>query len=309
MFKKIIYTIGIFFFSITPTLSDTNIYIVTTINDEIITNYDIQKEIEYLQILNKDLKELDKIKKIEIAKESLINEVIKEKEIKKKFDLNKKNLFEDEYLKNFYSILNVDNESDFKNALLLKENYSLEEIKKKIKIEVLWNELIYTKYINQVKIDKDKLIERVNNLSNKTQKEFFLSEIVFQKNQNENLNELINKINLSISEIGFNNTANIYSISESSKLGGKLGWISENNLSKLIFDELKKINVGEYTKIIKNKNIYMILKIEETRNKVLSMNKNDELDKMVNHETNKQLNQFSRIYFDKLKINFNINEN
>ena len=309
MFKKIIYIIGIFFFSITPTLSDTNIYIVTTINDEIITNYDIQKEIEYLQILNKDLKELDKIKKIEIAKESLINEVIKEKEIKKNFDLNKKNLFEDEYLKNFYSKLNVDNESDFKNALLLKENYSLEEIKKKIKIEVLWNELIYTKYINQVKIDKDELVERVNNLSNKTQKEYFLSEIVFQKNNNENLNELINKINLSISEIGFNNTANIYSISESSKLGGKLGWISENNLSQLIFDELKKINVGEYTKIIKNKNIYMILKIEETRNKVLSMNKNNELDKMVNYETNKQLNQFSRIYFDKLKINFNINEN
>ncbi len=309
MFKKIIYIIGIFFFSITPTLSDTNIYIVTTINDEIITNYDIQKEIEYLQILNKDLKELDKIKKIEIAKESLINEVIKEKEIKKNFDLNKKNPFEDEYLKNFYSKLNVDNESDFKNALLLKENYSLEEIKKKIKIEVLWNELIYTKYINQVKIDKDELVERVNNLSNKTQKEYFLSEIVFQKNNNENLNELINKINLSISEIGFNNTANIYSISESSKLGGKLGWISENNLSQLIFDELKKINVGEYTKIIKNKNIYMILKIEETRNKVLSMNKNNELDKMVNYETNKQLNQFSRIYFDKLKINFNINEN
>ena len=149
----------------------------------------------------------------------------------------------------------------------------------------------------------------MNNLSNKTQKEYFLSEIVFQKNNNENLNELINKINLSISEIGFNNTANIYSISESSKLGGKLGWISENNLSQLIFDELKKINVGEYTKIIKNKNIYMILKIEETRNKVLSMNKNNELDKMVNYETNKQLNQFSRIYFDKLKINFNINEN
>ena len=122
MFKKIIYTIGIFFFSITATLSDTNIYIVTTINDEIITNYDIQKEIEYLQILNKDLKELDKIKKIEIAKESLINEVIKEKEIKEKFDLNKKNPFEDEYLKNFYSKLNVDNESDFKNALLSKEN-------------------------------------------------------------------------------------------------------------------------------------------------------------------------------------------
>ena len=114
---------------------------------------------------------------------------------------------------------------------------------------------------------------------------------------------------MSISEIGFNNTANIYSISESSKLGGKLGWIDENNLSELIFKELKMINEGEFTNVINIRNNYMILKIEKIRLNEIPINKQNELNKMIKFETNKQLNQFSRIYFEKSKINYIINEN
>ena len=309
MLKKTIFSFTIFLFFTTLSLSQTRIYIEASVENEIITNYDIQKEIRYLQILNNDLKNLNDTKKIEIAKTSLINEIIKKKEIIKIFDLQDDNLFVKQYLKDLYMKLNVSNEKDFEEILLKDENYSLDEIKKKIKVELLWNELIYSKYVNQIKIDKNLLMKKINKLDNKIRKEYLLSEIIFMKPYDKNLEDFIKKIITSISEIGFNNTANIYSVAESAKLGGKLGWIDESNLSELIFKELKMINEGEYTNVINIRNNYMILKIEKIRINEISINKENELNKMIKYETNKQLNQFSRIYFEKSKINYTINEN
>ena len=308
MSEKIRYAFLIILFFISSSFANTNIYIYLTVNDKIITNYDIEKEIKYLQILNPNLAGLNYKKKFEIGKDSLINETIKKEEIIKVFDFTKDNQFVDEYLKNLYSKLNVNNETDFKNALLLNSNHTIDEVKEKLKIEILWNELIYFKYKNQIEIDKKNLLKKIENLDNEIKEEYFLSEIIFEKNINENIDDLFNKIKLSISEIGFNNTANIYSIADSSKLGGKLGWIDVNNLSDIIFKELKKINKGEYTNIIKIKNNYMVLKIDDIRKKEKKINKNEELNKMIQYETNKQLNQFSRIYFEKSKMNYLINE-
>ena len=309
MFKKIIFSYIIILFSVTESFSETKIYIKASVENEIITNYDIQKEIRYLQILNNDLKNLNESKKIEIAKNSLINEIIKKKEIIKIFDFEDENLFVERYLKDLYIKLNISSEKDFEKMLLRNENYSLDEIKKKIKIEILWNELIYSKYVNQIKIDNNLLTKKLNNMNNKIRKEYLLSEIIFMKPINENFEDFVKKIITSISEIGFNNTANIYSIAETAKLGGKLGWIDENNLSELIFKELNKIDEGEYTNVINIGNNFMILKIEKIRLKEISINKKNEFNKMIKYETNKQLNQFSRIYFEKSKINYSINEN
>ena len=309
MIKKIILSYFIFLFLTTASFSETKIYIKVSVENEIITNYDIQKEIRYLQILNNDLKNLEDTKKIEIAKNSLINEIIKKKEIIKLFDFEDENLFVEQYLKDLYIKLNINNEKDFEKMLLKDENYSLDEIRKKLKIEILWNELIYSKYVNQIKIDKDLLTKKVNNLSAKIRKEYLLSEIIVTKPFDANFEDFIKKIITSISEIGFNNTANIYSIAETAKLGGKLGWIDENNLSELIFKELNKIDEGEYTNVINIGNNFMILKIEKIRLKEISINKKNEFNKMIKYETNKQLNQFSRIYFEKSKINYSINEN
>ena len=309
MLKKIIFSYIIILFLVTESFSETKIYIKASVENEIITNYDIQKEIRYLQILNNDLKNLNETKKIEIAKNSLINEIIKKKEIIKIFDFEDENLFVERYLKDLYIKLNISNEKDFEKMLLRNENYSLDEIKKKIKIEILWNELIYSKYVNQIKIDNNLLTKKLNNMNNKIRKEYLLSEIIFMKPINENFEDFVKKIITSISEIGFNNTANIYSIAETSKLGGKLGWIDENNLSELISKELSEIDEGEYTNVINIRNNFMILKIEKIRLKEISINKEKELKKMIKYETNKQLNQFSRIYFEKSKINYSINEN
>tara|TARA_Y100000992_G_C21187591_1_gene453974 strand:- start:311 stop:991 length:681 start_codon:yes stop_codon:yes gene_type:complete len=223
-------------------------------------------------------------------------------------DFNQENSFVNEYLKDTYTRLNYDNENNFKNFLEQRKIYTLEEIKKKIKTEVLWNELIYLKYGNQVKIDKIKISNKINKIKSETKKEYLLSEIVFEKKKGEDLKSLINKISMSIEEIGFNNTANIYSISDSAKFGGKIGWINQNNLSDQISQKLKSKKKGEITDVINIGNNYLILNIEETRETNIQIDKNEETKKMIKFETNKQLNQFSRIFFNKARLNYSIDE-
>ena len=307
MIKKIFYFLVIFVFTTVVTKSEIKVYIYTTVNDQIITNFDIEKEMDYLKILNPKLKELNKSKIFKISKDSLINEIIKMNEINKVFDSSQESPFLDEQLKNLYTRLNFKTEQEFKNYLLNSSNYTLEEIKQKLKIELMWNELIYLKYSNQLNIDREKLSNKIDNLTN-IRKEYQLSEIVFRKDKNESLETLITKINSSINEIGFNNTANIYSISDSAKLGGKIGWINENNLSEIIFNNLRNVMEGELTKVIQLGNNFLILKVDKIRDKNVPIDKNVELNKMIKFETNKQLNQYSKIFFDKSKINYTINE-
>ena len=307
MIKKIFF-ISLFLFNFTVFGFSKSVFISVMINDKIITNLDIEKESEYLKIFNPNLNNLEKKKILELAKNSLINEVIKKAEINKKINFNDENPFVDDYLKNIYTRLNYTDEKEFEIFLKEKKIYSLNEIKEKIKIEVLWNELIYLKYNNLVKIDKAKISSKINKLSNETKTEYLLSEIVFEKKKEDELQPLINKINLSIKEIGFNNTANIYSISNSAKFGGKIGWISQTNLSEQIFNKLNEKSKGDFTDIINIGNNYLILKIEDIKEITIEVDKNEETKKMIKFETNKQLNQFSRIFFNKARLNYSINE-
>ena len=308
MIRNIIFIITIFFFMVNNSHAKTELYIYAKVNNQIITNYDIKKEALYLKILNPGLAKISENKIFQISKESLINEIIKLNEIKKIFDIKDENPFVKDYLKQLYTKLNFNSETEFETSLSVSKNYSLSEIKQKLKIEILWNELIYLKYNNQVKIDKEKLMRKINNLDESTRKEYFLSEIVFEKKRDVDFEQNSKEIIKSIEEVGFNNTANIYSISDSAKLGGKIGWVDENNLSEIIYREVENLTEGQFTDVIQVGNNYLILKIEKIKLNEITINKNQELNKMVKFETNKQLNQFSKIYFDKSKINYSINE-
>ena len=145
-------------------------------------------------------------------------------------------------------------------------------------------------------------------MDNTKKKEFLLSEIVFKKKANLSYDKLKKEIYKSILEIGFNNTANIYSTSDTAKMGGKIGWIDQNNLSKPILNSIKNLSENQFTDPIQIGNNYLILKIEKIQSREVKINKEQELEKMITFETNKQLNQFSKIFFDKSKINYKINE-
>ena len=308
MQKKISMIIVLLILMTSNLLSSSDVYISATVNDQIITNYDIKKEKTYLIILNPNLSKLNEKKVTEIATKSLINEVIKKKELEKYFNFEKKNPYLDKVFIDFYKRLNLKNEREFKKLLSNKKTYSLKEIKNKLKIEVFWNELIFKRYKNQVKIDENILNKKVDDKNNLTLNEYLLSEIFFKRNKDESLDIKISKIRSSIDEIGFNNTANIFSISESANFGGKIGWVAETNLSKLIAVELKKIVAGQYTSTIQVGNNFLILKIEQIRSKKQNVDKKAQLEEMRVFESNRQLRLFSNIYFNKVKINYSINE-
>ena len=242
-----------------------NFYIVYKVNNEIITNSDIEKEYRYLVSLNNQLKNLEKQKIIELSKESALREKIKKIELIKYFDLKTINIDIDNYLENFYRNLNIKNKKEFEEYLQ-SNNISLNYVQKKIEIEILWNQLIYDRYIGQINIDTNQLKEKVKKLiSTKKQKKYSLSEILFNIENNSNFEKKLENINQSISEIGFKNTANIYSISDSSKFGGKIGWIEEQKLSTKILEQLKALEVGQYTSPVQVGSSFLILKIEEIK--------------------------------------------
>ena len=285
-----------------------NFYIVYKVNNEIITNSDIEKEYRYLVSLNNQLKNLEKQKIIELSKESALREKIKKIELIKYFDLKTINIDIDNYLENFYRNLNIKNKKEFEEYLQ-SNNISLNYVQKKIEIEILWNQLIYDRYISQINIDRNQLKEKVKKLiSTKKQKKYSLSEILFDKENNSNFEKKLENINQSISEIGFKNTANIYSISDSSKFGGKIGWIEEQKLSTKILEQLKALEVGQYTSPVQVGSSFLILKIEEIKYENAIINEDEELNKMIQFETSKQLDQFSKIFYEKIKINSFINE-
>ena len=304
-FKTI--TIGflfsIIFFSISLAIENK---ILFKVNNEIITSIDILTELKYLGIINKDLKKTTNNQAFEIVKRSLIREKIKEIELKK---LLKEIEVEEKFLNNllidYFKSINIKTISEFEKFFISNDiNPNL--IKKKISIEILWNQLIYSKFKQNVKIDRKSIQNELSN--NVKKKEFLLSEILFNINESEKLNDKIVLLKKEIKEKGFSQTALSYSISDTSNKGGKLGWVSETIMSKKIKNEVKKIKVGNYTNPIVIPGGFLIIKIEDIRELDNSSDLNDEIEKIIKDKTNEQLNQFSNIYFNKIKKDMVINE-
>jgi len=278
------------------------------IDNEIVTSHDIEQEINYLKALNPGLSQINKDELLIIAKKSLIKEFIKRKEIEKYKKLNLENAQINNVLSNLIQNLNLQNENELENYLNTF-NFSLKELKKKIEIENEWKNLIYSKYINSVKVDRKELINKIESLSNeKFLLEYNLSEIVFTNTTNISLDQLFENIQESITKNGFQNTANLYSISESSKVGGKIGWVKKNSLSDVIIERLKDLNINENTSPLKINNNYFIFRINDIRKVEIEIDKKKELDKMIFVETSRQLDKFSNIFYNKIKLNSEINE-
>ena len=235
----------------------------------------------------------EKIKKIE-----LLN-YIKKIEVEEKIS--------DEILKSTYSRLGINSKAEFLKYI---KNYNIDinTIVKKVSIEMLWNQLIVSKFSDKIKINKDQLKNKILTKDNKEIKRYLLSEILFNVSNNNELQIRFNKIKASIEELGFENTAAIHSISDSSKIGGKLDWINESVLNEKIRNELDNISIGSLTNPIVTPGGFLLLKIEDIKLIKKKIDLKNELEIMIKTESNKQLNQYSNIYFNKISKNFQIDE-
>ena len=291
----------------TPAKSSENT-IKIRVNNEIITSLDLESEYNYLLALNNKLKNLDDLIIKKLAKQSIIRETIKKEELSKYYDLDKETEFLDGVIKEFYTRLNIKDINEFSDYLN-GYNLKLDNVKNKIKIEMLWNKLIGSRYRNLININKKSLREQIEKNSTKNfSNEYELSEIVFKINSTNNLDEEVDIIQKTIVEQGFSIAANIYSIADSSKFGGDIGWIEEKNLSKKIIQGIQELKVGEISTPIKIPNGFLILKVKSKKDKIINVDKDKLLQEAILFEKNRQFNQFSIIYYNKINLNSVISE-
>ena len=289
-------------------MSSENVFITYRVNQEIITNLDIKKEKNYLLALNSQLQNLNEQKLFKLAENSQIKEVVKKIELLKYFDLNQKNPVLKEVIKKFYTKVGLNNEDEF-DRYLNQYKLTTDYIIKKIEIETTWNQLIYDLYKDQIVIDEKKLLKKIQETDlEQDNKQYLLSEILFELKTGEKLDKKIDQINKSIEQVGFKNSANIFSISDSNKFGGSLGWVNERNLDNKLVNIHKKIKTGNYSKPIQIAGGILILKIDDIKNEIIPVDEKTELKKMIQFEKNKQLERFSKIYYNKVKINTDIDE-
>ena len=280
--------------------------IILKVDNKIITSIDIQNEAKYLKALNPSLKDLSKDKIFKIAKSSLVKEKIKEIEISK-FKMN--NITEEyfqEIIRSIYLNINIDNEDEFLNYLK-SLNIEMSTIKNKFSIEAKWNQLIYNKFYAKLKIDKEQIKNEML-LNKKFLNSYLLYEIVYNTDENNDTEQIFQKIKKSIKENGFENTAALYSIAESSRGGGKLGWVEENSISKKILKVLSNLNIGEYSKPVLIPGGFLILSIKDKKKVEKEINIEKETNQRIRSLQNQQLNQYSNIYFKKIKKNILIDE-
>ena len=279
------------------------IKIISKINNEIITNIDLENQIKYLLITNSNLKDLSKKDLTELSKNSLINEILKKKEIDKFLSINEKSSIGEKLVKQNYMSLGFDNKSDYE-SFLERKGISLELVKSKLVIEKLWNTLIYEKFKEKVKINENQIKKKIKIYKNQQKKlyEFNVSEILFT------FDVSFNEVNEFIKKYGFKSAAVKFSISDTSSKGGEIGWVKLTNLSQEFQEKIYSLKVGEYTEPIKIPSGNLILKLNSKKEIKDQFDLDKETKKQIIFEQNRQLNSFSLNYFNKLKQNAIINE-
>ena len=300
--KKIIFFFIIFFAQI-YLINSSEIKIVSKVNNEILTNIDIQNEKNYLLIANTNLKNLNKHELYELSKNSLIRQILKKEEIKKYFKFENHSELGEKLLKENYTSQGFENKEKYSN-FLMKEGFNIEILKEKLLIERLWNSLIYEKFKNKIKIDENEIKKKVETFINKQEKiyEYNLSEILF--NFDTDYKELIDFIN----NYGFEAAASKYSISDTSTNGGKIGWVKNNNLNEKLKQTISNLNEGQISNPIKIPIGNLLIKLNKKNELKSKIDLDLEIKKQISFEQNRQLNSFSLNFYKKIKQNSTINE-
>ena len=284
------------------------IKIIHNIQNEIITNIDIKNEFKYLIALNNNLKNLSEEKILNISNASIIKEKIKKIELLKNFkQISIDEKYSEILLQNMYSELGLKSLNEFE--LYLKQyDLTLKSIKEKIIINALWNQLILKKYMSQVSINEHGIKEKILKNSKSQLNKFQLAEIIFDIKNKEDVDEKYKEIAKSINEIGFKNSASIYSSSDTAKIGGNIGWVNESSLNDKIKNSLNNLKIGEISNPIILSNGVLILMVMDIKVSDIIIDHSAMIKKAINYEKNRQLDHFSKIYFNKVKKNLEFNE-
>ena len=282
--------------------------ILFKIDNEIITTVDIYHEVKFLKIFNPQINDLSNEEQLDISKNSIIRDKVKKTEI---LNFVEEIKVEEKYLmsllKSKYSQINVDNMKSFENYLL-ENDLNFELIKEKFSIELIWNDLVFQKYNSKISIDKEKIKSEVLKKPKKNLRELSISEIIFNVSKKSEFEKKYRKILKDIELTSFKNAALIHSVSDSASVGGYIGWVKEDNLNENIKDKISNLKIGEFSKPILTSSGFLIIKVEDEKKYEIDFNLDREIKNLIQFKTNEQLNQFSRLYFNKVKKDIIFNE-
>ena len=281
--------------------------ILFKVNNQIITTIDIYEEIRFLKTFNPEMNNLSEPELFEISKNSILRDKIKKIELMNFVEtLKVENKFIFNLIKNRYSKMNINSFEDFENYLK-DNNFNIDHIKEKFTIELIWNDFIYQKFNKKVVIDEDKIREEIlKNPQKENQRELLISEIIFDVESKIDFNDKYGKILLDIEKLGFKKTAIIHSNSDTASNGGLIGWVKEDNLNKTIKKSISQLQPGQFSKPIRISSGFIILKIDDKREYVSNLNLEDKVNEIIRFQTSDQLDQFSSMYFNKIKKNLKI---
>ncbi|MDC3233020.1 peptidylprolyl isomerase [Pelagibacteraceae bacterium] len=305
--KYLLLILLIFFFKISYTNASIQNKIIATVNNEIITSYELKNKIMTFLILNK----------IEVNQENINN--YKNQSLKTLISMK---IRKNELVK--YNLLygEIDT-SRFIEQQSKKYNFTIEEFKKEflnnnlsydlylqeIQLELGWQQLILQLYGNKIIVDEYEIDEELKKIidNQKEMIEYRLSEIEVQVNDNEKITNLVEEIQNQIIKDGFKNTAIKYSTSSTALEGGEIGWVNSKSLSNKMLNAISNMKLKEVSKPMMHNNSILFIKLEEIKKvDALKINSIETKKKIIDQKKNELLNLFSNSHLSKIRNNASI---
>lgn len=288
----------IFIFSFSNLNSKISSTIVVKVGNSLVTSSDLENEVlTYLIINQREITQENANDYKKFALKNMINKLIKQNEIKK-YKITDYNMDD---LRNYQKSIAKKFNTDINGLkkIFAQNNIDYSSFVQKYKTELLWNTLIYAIYKNQINVN---IFDVENEIISETitkQEEYNLSEITIlrSKYDKNKLNEILNLAKNKSFELA----AKKFSVSDTAKKGGLIGWIKRESLSKENLEKIKNLNVNEISEPIFTRNNVLLLKVNNVK-----MNKKIEKtnllkEKILNKKKEDKLNMFSRSHFSNVE--------
>jgi len=280
-----------------------------TVGNKAVTRSDIVNEIKIILVLNGQIFSPEQKDILQAAAiKSLIKRTIKQIEIEKYDYLNYNNTDFNNELEQLSANISTDVEG-LKSIFAANEiDFSI--VENQVKIELMWNSLIFDIYKNRISINQSEIEEQlaaIQNSDTENVNEYLMSEILIKPVPTEELKSKIIEIKKRIISEGFDKVAMDISISKTGINGGDLGWVNQNIVSKDFLSKIENTPLGKVSEPILLSQGILIFMVRDKRLAEQITDLEKVKNQLVNKEKAKILSMYSLSHFDNIRRSISIN--
>jgi peptidyl-prolyl cis-trans isomerase SurA len=267
IFRFTIFTIISLVFFTKPSFA--NSFVVAKINSKVITNLELTDRYQFVLLSSQvnDFSDQDK----KILLNQIIDKMVDEELIRQEADSLKIAVTSDEIQDaiELVALRQKKNAVQFKLSLIQK-GVSFENYAKQIESELLWSKIISEVLRSKVKITESETKEFFEQQKfDINVKKLFIAEIFIPKDEDSS-NHAAGISRKLVSELrngaDFRNIVKQFSRdSLSAEHHGEIGWVSQKDIDKKIYEEVSKLKNGEYSDPILLTDGYYIFKLIESK--------------------------------------------